>query len=95
MATSAAIKLPEQLTLANIESVYNELDSALEQGSEICLDAQTLSRIDTSGLQLLCCLQAELQQHDTKIVWQQSSEELVQAANNLGVNQFLAIPTEK
>jgi ABC-type transporter Mla MlaB component len=67
----------------------HELTGLLNSNQEIELDATEVEKVDTASLQALCSLQKSL--HDTggNIHWNGKSKAFIQAADKIGVSEFL------
>ena len=96
-ATEAAVSkpvtvdLPENLTIANAEALYNELDAHSSGSQDVILNAQEVARADTAGLQLLYLFQQTLQQHQASVLWQSPSTALLEASEQLGMKHHLGL----
>jgi len=86
--------LPQSLDIAVISSYFEEISdsvSELTQDTNITINAQALSRIDTAGLQLLVALVIELTTRKINISWQNTPDELVVNARHLGLLELLKL----
>jgi anti-anti-sigma regulatory factor len=48
------LELPEELTIAEVQSLCERLRTALEGGGPVVLDAGGVAEVDAAGLQVLC-----------------------------------------
>lgn len=82
------IDLGSECSVRNIADLQARLQQGLSQNQELQLDPSSLQKIDTAGLQLLHNLRRHLQAQDKTLSWQQGSSVLVNAAAQLGLEDF-------
>jgi anti-anti-sigma factor len=87
----ASVNCGEALNISNAANLYDQLQKALEKSSAIELDAASVEKVDTAGLQVIVALGRELEKSGGSIVWKNPSDTLMQAATTLGLKPFLAI----
>lgn len=85
----SAIHLPSQLTIRQIEQVYRQCEEALKGSGNLLIDASEVSKIDTSGVQLLLALKAELDQQHSTLEWVGISNAMRDAVRFIGVQHLL------
>ncbi|WP_462157026.1 STAS domain-containing protein [Pseudoalteromonas sp. GB56] len=85
------LKLPNEMTISQVEALHTELQAQLQSDSNVCLDISEVTKADTACVQLLCALQKSLQLGDHAIVWEGASEALENACETLGVANYLAL----
>ena len=83
----AKVNLPSVLTLAQLESMKNDLTQHMEHRVELI--GNEVKRVDTASLQLLY---AFMQHPDVTVSWVSPSVELRQAASFLGMSEHLNLP---
>ena len=83
------LKLPAQLIINHVESLYVQLSDLMDSGEDIVLDIDEVEKADTAGLQLLCVVQKNLIETGHKIAWRGRSDPLVDTAKLIGVAEFL------
>ncbi len=86
--------LPASLDIGEIGPYFKEITksiSQLNESSNVSLDAQRVSSIDTTGLQLLVALVLELTSRNIKFNWQNVPFELSDGARSLGLSQTLKL----
>jgi anti-anti-sigma factor len=88
---TASISCGEALTIANAANLHEQLQKALAKNSTIELEASTVEKVDTAGLQVIVALSRELEKSGGNIVWKNPSEKVVHAVSTLGLNPFLAM----
>lgn len=82
-------KLPAQLIINHVETLYHQLIKLLSSGEDVLLDISEVEKTDTAGLQLLCVIQKSLTETDNTIAWQGHSEALSDTAKLIGVDRYL------
>lgn len=88
---SQQITLADNLTIATVESLHEELESALTEGVDIVFDGSHVQRCDTAGLQTLLAFKLELDKHRHSLSWKDASETLTQVATLLGLETMLGL----
>jgi len=91
VSKTVTVDLPENLTIANAEVLYNELDSYTSGTQDIVLNASEVSRADTAGLQLIYVFLKTLQQHQASVIWAAPSSALIEASEQLGLKEHLGL----
>ena len=93
MASTLDFKLPENLTIANVQHLHEVLEDIIDRKEcdSIVLQAESVERADTAGLQLmLAFVNASKNEHLT-LSWKSPSEKLCSAASMLGLEEALGI----
>ena len=85
------IKLPDELSIANSVEFYQLLMNLIEEGGDIELDADSLTRIDAAGIQLLFVVQRALSEGGNTLRWFATSPPLKESAALLGMTESLAL----
>lgn len=93
MAATVDISLPENLTIANVHGLHEELEALVGQheNDRVVIHAESVNRADTAGLQLLLAFVHTAKEHQITLDWQEPSEKLISAANVLGLEEALGI----
>lgn len=89
MADITTIECGERLSIEGVEALYGKMESALQQGADICLDAQHVQYADTAGLQLIAAFQQALNQTGHSAAWSDPSPALLETAGYLGLTATL------
>lgn len=79
------IGLGAELTIRSVREIKAMIDTRLQSGFDINLDAQALQKIDTAGVQMIYSLFKTLQKRSQVIHWQGVSPLINQAATKLGL----------
>lgn len=91
MANSVTVDLPDNLTIATVESLQEQLDPFAMGSQDVVLNGEGVERADTAGLQLLYAFSQALKSHNAQMSWLNPSSVLTEAANNLGLSDHLAL----
>lgn len=91
MAKSVEIELPEQLTIANIHPVHEQLETLVDDRDHdhFIIHAGAVKKADTAGIQLLYAFVVAANERRMTLNWDSPSEDLVAAADLLGMRQHL------
>lgn len=95
--TQSPIRLASELTIRNIQQVHHDITEQLTASDTLCVDASQLTRVDTSGAQLLYFLHHYCQTHHHAIEWTPPAEEVAHTLAELGLDatQIFALAQEK
>lgn len=85
------MKLASKLHISEIETLTSELAEQLDSSKQIEIDISDVAEIDTASFQALCALQKSLAVTGSSINWVGSSKAFNEAADMLGVAEFLSI----
>ncbi len=91
MAKPIIVNLPENLTIAGVEGLYSQLDPYVHDTQDVVLNGKKVDRADTAGLQTLMAFLTAMDKNHVKVSWGDTSETLVDAANNLGLKDYLLL----
>lgn len=89
---AATITLPPRMAIGDIAQCQSEFREVLEQGKPIAIEADSVERIDTAGLQCLAVLVRCAAERQQAIFWSGVSPELNAAAARLGLAVALELP---
>jgi anti-anti-sigma regulatory factor len=93
MAHTLNYELPEQLTVANVQTLHEQLEHMVDdaKNDHIVLQASGVQRADTAGIQLLYALVVAAKERQITLSWDNPSEKLRIAAQILGMSEQLGI----
>lgn len=93
MGASVNFQLPENLTIANVHGLHEQLEALVGQDDQdnIVIQANAVTRADTAGIQLLLAFVNSAKEHQISLDWKDPSEKLISAANVLGLENALGI----
>lgn len=85
------MKLASKLHISEVEGLTKELTSLLDSSQDVSIDISDVEAIDTASMQALCSLQKSLAVTGNHVNWLGNSKAFKEAADTLGVAEFLAI----
>ena len=93
MSNREEIALPENLTIAKIQAFHETLEAMVDNSScdEYLMQSNAVSRVDTSGVQLLYAFVLAAHERKIKVTWDEPSDTLMTAVTTLGVKDALGI----
>lgn len=83
------IKLPSELTIAQVDSYQPQIISQINDYTVITIDDSELTRIDTIGVQFILAVVTYIIAQGKEIKWQSSSSILRESINQLGINDAI------
>jgi len=93
MATTLDFKLPENLTIANVQKLHEQFEELVNTPDcdQIQLLANEVNKTDTAGVQLLLALVSASKERQINVLWDKPSSSLKSAATLLGLDAPLGI----
>lgn len=91
MAESITYQLEKIADISKAEVLHEKLESYLNDGVNIAIDASQVERIDTSVIQVLLSLFSSMEKQHLQAAIHAPSEPFLKAASMLGVSDFLRI----
>ena len=85
------MKLGSKLHISDVENLSTELSGLLSSSKQIDIDISEVEEVDTASFQALCALQKSLAVTGNSINWVGNSKAFNEAADMLGVAEFLSI----
>lgn len=85
------IKLDPLCSIAGAQALWKTLNQAILSPGPVNLDAASLVKIDTAGLQLLCAFVTQARGLDQQLVWHNPSPALLDSARLLGLTRQLGL----
>lgn len=85
------IELDDVVDIASVSNLYKKLLSACISDAPIVIQASSIERIDTAGLQLLTGFIQELSSSNHDFKWKAPSENFNRAARYLGLEKPLRL----
>lgn len=89
---SYRINLAGKTDISCAEQLKEELEEALHQSATIILEAEAVERADGAALQLLTAFARKIEDTGREFIWEAPSEQLLAAANILGLKEALQLP---
>jgi len=84
---SGDLNLEGSLGIAEAETLYQRLLEMLDAQVDVCIESETLSRVDTAGVQLLYAFIKEAETRSVKVIWKSVSDALKETAATLGLSE--------
>ena len=93
MADTISFHLPENLTIASVHGLHEELEVLVSQSDcdKVVLQASDVQRADTAGVQLLLAFVNASKEHQIGVEWDKPSDKLCTTAELLGLQGALGI----
>jgi len=85
------IKLPSELTIAQVDSYQAQIISHIDENKVITIDDSELTRIDTIGVQFILAVVTYIIAQGKEIKWQSTSIILRESINQLGINDAILL----
>lgn len=90
-AAVPTVALASNCSIKDAAALKDSLCAVVNADESVVLDASSIERVDTATIQLLCAFVRERQARDQKVVWQDASAAMLEAARLLGVQTLLAL----
>ncbi len=93
MSQTVELELPEDLTVAHVQGLHEQLEGLVDDQSNdgIIAHGKGVRRVDTAGLQLLLVAKQAADERQISWVWDEPSEVLKEGARLLGMQKKLDI----
>ncbi|MFL0799180.1 MAG: STAS domain-containing protein [Agarilytica sp.] len=93
MGTCVDFQLPDNLTIANVHGLHEQLEALVEEeeNDKIVIQAGGVTRADTAGIQLLLAFVNSAKEHQISLDWDHPSDKLLTAASVLGLENALGM----
>jgi len=91
MAESITYQLEKFSDISKAEVLHEKLESYLNDGVSLTIDASQIERIDTSAMQVLIALFVTMDKQHTQTQIINPSDAFLKAASMLGVSDFLRL----
>ena len=82
---SGDIVLQGTLSIAEADSMHEQLSHVVNAHIDVSLDTEELNRVDCAGVQLIYAFISSVKQHENKVHWLAVSEALKTASETLGL----------
>jgi anti-anti-sigma regulatory factor len=86
------INLAGKVDIASAAALKQELAAALNRSGSITLVASDVERADGAGLQLLTSFVRDLDRLHREIIWEEPSQQLINASTIVGLKETLHLP---
>ncbi len=85
--STATIKLPMELTIAQVEQFKQEALEMINQSATLLIDDSNISRIDTTGVQLILAIVTQISSLNKELTWQCQADCITESIKQLGINE--------
>lgn len=80
------IDLGTEITIRNIQPVYESLTKSLQDPRDLTINASQLTKVDTAGAQLLFLFEQTCNKRSLLINWKGATPELANELKELGID---------
>lgn len=94
VVTEPVLSLSSNSTVKDAAALKGTLEQILEAPGSVTIDAQSVERIDTAIIQVLCAFVRDRAERSLAIEWRGTPQPLLDAARLLGVGALLALPSQ-
>jgi len=91
LSNSITIQCEENLNIAGVNLLHQDLKTAIHDADEIVLKADKIERIDAASLQIFAALFNETEKLGVTVRWDNPSAALIDSAKILGLSDVLKI----
>ncbi len=88
MKSNIILKLPAELTIAEVTEFTPQFIAYIDENEEIILDGSEVNRIDTLGIQLLLSALMYVSKQKKSYIWHKPSSIIYQSVKQLGMKGF-------
>ncbi len=85
--SASVIKLPLELTIAQVEQLKQEVMEVVSNSTKISIDDSEITRIDTTGVQLILAIVTHISSLNKELTWQCDADCIVESIKQLGINE--------
>tara|TARA_Y100000782_G_C10124025_1_gene239953 strand:- start:597 stop:890 length:294 start_codon:yes stop_codon:yes gene_type:complete len=89
MSEGKQVECGERMTIEHVESLYSQLESALQESNCVELIADRVQQCDTASLQLILCLFRMSKEQEHIVKWVNPSQSIIDVAELLGLTESL------
>lgn len=94
-STARPIELPARLTISEVADWHQSILETVAAAPALTLEAGSVERIDTAGLQCLASLARSSRTRGQSLSWRSVSPEIMSGAERLGLVGALDLPAEE
>jgi anti-anti-sigma regulatory factor len=85
------LDLGAKCTIIRAEELHTQMETLLQSGHDVEIDASKVEQIDTSALQLLLSFHQTLANDGRNALWKSPSDQLLTTAKLLGLDEYLTM----
>ena len=83
------IKLPNELTITQVDEYRLEIQPIIDENSTITIDDSALARVDTIGVQFILAVITYILAQGKELKWESTSKALHESIHQLGINEAI------
>jgi len=91
MSEEIQIALPDRFDISAAEAVHQQLEDAMLQGKAVVLQAAAVTRLDTTGVQMLLAFFKEAKATDLDVSWEEPSSVIIQVCESLQLSEHVGL----
>ncbi|TQV75335.1 STAS domain-containing protein [Aliikangiella marina] len=91
MTKKATISLGEALDIAHVGKLKPRLTNCLAKNLPVQIAADKIEKVDSAGLQLMCCFIREVENKGNPVTWTKTSDSIFTIAELLGLTNSLKL----
>lgn len=91
MGNSVTINCEDNLTIAGVSLLHQDLKAAVNDADEIIIKADNVERVDAATLQLFAALFRDSDKLEISVHWDQPSLAVINSINILGLDELFKI----
>jgi ABC-type transporter Mla MlaB component len=91
MSEGKQVECGERMTIEHVESLYSQLESALQESNYVELIADRVQQCDTASLQLILSLFRMSNEQEPIVKWVNPSQSIINVAELLGLTESLEL----
>lgn len=85
------INCGDSLTINHVTALHTQIISALDNNAVIELVADSITSVDSAGLQMISALKNELNRIGGKLIWNGPSKILLESSGILGMDSYIGL----
>jgi phospholipid transport system transporter-binding protein len=91
MSEEIQIALPDRFDISAAEAIHRQLEDAMSQGKPVVLQAAAVTRLDTTGVQILLAFFKEAKAAQLDVSWEEPSSTIVQVCESLQLSEHVGL----
>jgi len=91
MPEEIQIALPDRFDISAAEAIHQQFEDAISQGKAVVLQAAAVSRLDTTGVQMLLAFFKEAKATDLDVSWEEPSSIIIQVCESLQLSEHVGL----
>ncbi|WP_428239454.1 STAS domain-containing protein [Gynuella sp.] len=91
MENTFNVPCPEMMGINNVDEIKRLLTEATDSHGDISLQLASVTKIDTTAVQLLIALKQKLESQNNRLILSEPSENVLKVIGLLGVDKLLGL----